>query len=434
MLNSLEKGLRISEDEIAAMNLKSASLLELEALQERMITLEGEHTAQIVEKTKIGMKQRGWLMLEEKIRIKALESNLEGMAITSAALKKEIALRNEKVTVAKKAEAVMVEETKVEIERTKVLEESIISVKEQALHASILEAQFKKNAAAFDEFEASASSMETPAYIGETIKELEELEAKEYELLEVQKASAAELKEAFASMSKERQSSHMETMFDLMDSDEQETERVKAMYDERAEVFKQHAGDTERTAKGSAMAIVKIEEAKAKALADIELQRKLASLETMTSMASSVASEGQAFFEFSKALNIGQAIMNTYTAATKAFAQGGIFGIVTGSIMVALGMAQVAKIKATTFSPPKREFGGPVSTGRPYLVGERGPELFTPQTAGEIQPNSSGATTVNISINAVDTEGFDELLFARRAVIVSVINQALHRQGKRGLV
>ena len=59
---------------------------------------------------------------------------------------------------------------------------------------------------------------------------------------------------------------------------------------------------------------------------------------------------------------------------------------------------------------------------------------FTPQTAGEIQPNSSGATTVNISINAIDTEGFDELLFARRAVIVSVINQAMHRQGKRGLV
>ena len=59
--------------------------------------------------------------------------------------------------------------------------------------------------------------------------------------------------------------------------------------------------------------------------------------------------------------------------------------------------------------------------------------MFVPKSAGDVQANA-GATTVNIQINAVDTEGFDELLFARRAVIVSVINQAMHRQGKRGLV
>jgi len=36
-----------------------------------------------------------------------------------------------------------------------------------------------------------------------------------------------------------------------------------------------------------------------------------------------------------------------------------------------------------------RALGGPVSAGTPYLVGERGPELFTPDQAGRIVPNSA---------------------------------------------
>lgn len=37
-----------------------------------------------------------------------------------------------------------------------------------------------------------------------------------------------------------------------------------------------------------------------------------------------------------------------------------------------------------------RAAGGPVSGGRPYIVGERGPELFVPATAGAIVPNGAG--------------------------------------------
>jgi hypothetical protein len=35
-----------------------------------------------------------------------------------------------------------------------------------------------------------------------------------------------------------------------------------------------------------------------------------------------------------------------------------------------------------------RAAGGPVSAGQPYLVGEKGPELFTPNASGNITPNS----------------------------------------------
>lgn len=49
---------------------------------------------------------------------------------------------------------------------------------------------------------------------------------------------------------------------------------------------------------------------------------------------------------------------------------------------------------------PARAEGGPVYTGQPYLVGERGPELFIPGSTGAVIPNhmlgQSGGGGVNI--------------------------------------
>ena len=58
-----------------------------------------------------------------------------------------------------------------------------------------------------------------------------------------------------------------------------------------------------------------------------------------------------------------------------------------------------------------RQFGGPVNAGRPYLVGESGPELFVPRSAGEIVSNREtgglGGVTVNFNpvINSTDGPG-----------------------------
>jgi hypothetical protein len=41
------------------------------------------------------------------------------------------------------------------------------------------------------------------------------------------------------------------------------------------------------------------------------------------------------------------------------------------------------------FSLPGRANGGPVSGGNPYLIGERGPELFVPSVSGSVIPNNS---------------------------------------------
>lgn len=54
-----------------------------------------------------------------------------------------------------------------------------------------------------------------------------------------------------------------------------------------------------------------------------------------------------------------------------------------------------------------RAFGGPVGAGTPYLVGERGPELFVPQVAGKINPNTSSAgINITMNISAQDAASF----------------------------
>ena len=52
--------------------------------------------------------------------------------------------------------------------------------------------------------------------------------------------------------------------------------------------------------------------------------------------------------------------------------------------------------------------GGPVMQGTTYLVGEEGPELFTPSSSGSIIPNNAlgrSGSTINITVNgAIDSE------------------------------
>lgn len=52
---------------------------------------------------------------------------------------------------------------------------------------------------------------------------------------------------------------------------------------------------------------------------------------------------------------------------------------------------------------PGRATGGPVSPGRPYWVGERGPELFVPTSSGNVAasaPAGSREVRVAITVNA----------------------------------
>jgi len=59
-----------------------------------------------------------------------------------------------------------------------------------------------------------------------------------------------------------------------------------------------------------------------------------------------------------------------------------------------------------------RANGGPVSTGKSYMVGERGPEMFVPNTSGRIVPNSDigGSTNIVVNVDASESsvEGDEE--------------------------
>jgi lambda family phage tail tape measure protein len=67
--------------------------------------------------------------------------------------------------------------------------------------------------------------------------------------------------------------------------------------------------------------------------------------------------------------------------------------------------------------------GGNPAVGRPSIVGERGPELFVPRTAGTIIPNHAlsgvgGVTNVtNNYINAIDTKSFEDRLLGSSTAI-----------------
>jgi hypothetical protein len=57
-------------------------------------------------------------------------------------------------------------------------------------------------------------------------------------------------------------------------------------------------------------------------------------------------------------------------------------------------VSEVNRAKASVVGA--REYGGPVTAGLPYVVGEGGPEIFTPSTSGRI--SAGGGTVINVTI------------------------------------
>ena len=72
---------------------------------------------------------------------------------------------------------------------------------------------------------------------------------------------------------------------------------------------------------------------------------------------------------------------------------------------------------------PGRATGGPVTGGRAYLVGERGPELFVPTAAGRVEAGVAAGpreVRVSITVNARPGEGPDAMRQSSRQVARAV--------------
>lgn len=113
---------------------------------------------------------------------------------------------------------------------------------------------------------------------------------------------------------------------------------------------------------------------------------------------------------------------------------GGVFGLPT-----APGGSNDGWFKNVYQATP-RATGGPVSAGSPYMVGERGPELFMPSGSGTIIPNNQinnmGATTnvTNNYINAIDVKSFETKLLESSNTIwagYQYANKQLASNGRR---
>ena len=87
------------------------------------------------------------------------------------------------------------------------------------------------------------------------------------------------------------------------------------------------------------------------------------------------------------------------------------------------------------------EDGGPATAGRPYIVGEAGPELFIPNQSGTVISNDDMTRTgttgqnvnVNFTVNAIDSQSFQDSLAEQRDTIVGIINEAIHDNGRRAI-
>jgi hypothetical protein len=63
------------------------------------------------------------------------------------------------------------------------------------------------------------------------------------------------------------------------------------------------------------------------------------------------------------------------------------------------GGLDLAGLAGSLLGLPGRATGGNVAPGRGYLVGERGPEVFVPTSAGRIETSAKPARDVRVSIN-----------------------------------
>jgi len=88
---------------------------------------------------------------------------------------------------------------------------------------------------------------------------------------------------------------------------------------------------------------------------------------------------------------------------------------------------------------PNRAQGGPVAGGKSYIVGERGPELFTPNSSGMITPNNQlgGSTNVvvNVDANSSSVQG-DEGKSSElgRVISAAVQSEIVNQQRPGGLL
>ena len=90
--------------------------------------------------------------------------------------------------------------------------------------------------------------------------------------------------------------------------------------------------------------------------------------------------------------------------------------------------AAAAQLLSVLLGAPGRATGGPVAPGRPYWVGERGPELFVPTASGRVETGRGGVREIRMSIAVTAPAGEAPQALARSSrQVARAVRQALVR-------
>jgi hypothetical protein len=77
--------------------------------------------------------------------------------------------------------------------------------------------------------------------------------------------------------------------------------------------------------------------------------------------------------------------------------------------------------------------GGTLGAGKFGIAGEAGPELITGPATITPAAELGGAPSVNITIQAIDTQTGTEFLLKNKKQVESIIQNAYNRRGKQGI-
>jgi murein DD-endopeptidase MepM/ murein hydrolase activator NlpD len=226
---------------------------------------------------------------------------------------------------------------------------------------------------------------------------------------------------------------------------------------------------------------------------DGKSQESLAKIDAMEKRKDGIARKS---FNTNKKLQMAQAVMSTAAGVAGVLAQSAVYGPILTPILAgmigAMGLAQIAIISGTqyqsSYSPqaiqtpsalsigrrsdtvnlasgPNASAGGEsaflrgsAGTGRNasnfigsayggnlmrgfgntgFIVGEKGPEVITPETPINVTPanENSASSPVNATINiqAIDSQGVQDVLVSQKGNIIQMLRQAANANGQRFL-
>jgi hypothetical protein len=155
-------------------------------------------------------------------------------------------------------------------------------------------------------------------------------------------------------------------------------------------------------------------------------------LEAGDNLAQSIASSmGQSFTSIVKGTqSVNKAFQNMAASIIDQLFQ----VLIVQRLVGAVGTANTAGTGIAGFLT--RATGGPVSKGQTYLVGERGPELFTPSSSGQVIPNNKmggGVSVVNnLTVNSDNASAVRSEVLSMLPMIKEASKSAVLEASRRG--